>query len=246
MNNINPQLAVDARMPMLAADRFTAGYAPREPVLRDVSFTIRTGERVALLGANGSGKTTLLLAVVGVLLPASGEMRVGGATVGAENLAAVRQKAGLLLQNPDDQLFMPTVAEDVAFGPRNYRLPEDEIARRVAATLARLNIAPLSGRITGKLSGGEKRLVELAGVLVLSPEILLLDEPATFLDPRSRRNLIEILLTLPQTLLMATHDFALAQAVCERALVLKDGQVFADDKIEKILGDAAGLRAAGL
>jgi cobalt/nickel transport system ATP-binding protein len=214
--------------------------------LCDASFVIAAGERVAVLGANGAGKTTLLLAAVGVIQLADGELEVCGIPVKKATLLDVRQKAGLVFQNPDDQLFMPTVYEDIAFGPRNYGVSEADIKAQVRRVLAKLNITHLENRLTGTLSGGEKRLAALAGVLVMEPSVLLLDEPTSFLDPRARRNLTGILSELPQTLVIATHDLTLAEDVCDRVILLKEGAVFADAPTADILHDAALLEEAGL
>jgi cobalt/nickel transport system ATP-binding protein len=222
------------------------GAAGNTAALRDVSFEIAAGERVAILGANGAGKTTLLLAAVGVIPFASGELEACGIPVQKATLVEIRQKAGLVFQNPDDQLFMPTVYEDIAFGPRNYGVPEADIKAQTGRVLSKLNIAHLENRLTGTLSGGEKRLAALAGVLVMEPSILLLDEPTSFLDPRARRNLTSILSGLPQTLVIATHDLQLAEDVCTRVIVLKKGAVFADAPAADILHNAALLETAGL
>jgi cobalt/nickel transport system ATP-binding protein len=221
----------------------TTGNAP---ALCDVSFEIAEGERVAVLGANGAGKTTLLLATVGVIPLAGGELEVCGLPVQKETQQEVRQKAGLVFQNPDDQLFMSTVYEDIAFGPRNYGVQEDDIKAQAGKVLAKLNIAHLENRLTGTLSGGEKRLAVLAGVLVMEPSVLLLDEPTSFLDPRARRNLTAILSGLPQTLVIATHDLQLVEDVCKRVILLKEGAVFADAPTADILHDADLLEEAGL
>jgi cobalt/nickel transport system ATP-binding protein len=223
-----------------------AGNAGIAPALCDASFEIAAGERVAVLGANGAGKTTLLLAAVGVIPIAAGELEVCGIPVKKTTLLDVRQKAGLVFQNPDDQLFMPTVYEDIAFGLRNYGVPESDIKVRAGRVLANLNISHLENRLIGTLSGGEKRLAALAGVLVMEPSILLLDEPTSFLDPRARRNLTAILLELPQTLVIATHDLQLAEDVCGRIIVLNEGAVFADAPASDVLHYGKLLEEAGL
>ncbi|MDR3200375.1 MAG: energy-coupling factor ABC transporter ATP-binding protein [Spirochaetales bacterium] len=233
---------------MIRAENLTVKYVPTEEAcaLRDVSFSVSQGERVALIGANGAGKSTLLLALVGVLPPAAGGARIDGVPVEKKTLREVRGKAGLVFQNPDDQLFMPTVYEDIAFGPRNYGLAENTIAERAGQILGELGIQHLSGRMSAKLSGGEKRLAALAGVLVMHPAVLLLDEPSSFLDPRSRRRLVEILRGLPHTIMLATHDLALARDVCGRVILLKNGRVEADGPAADILDNAERLEACGL
>ena len=232
----------------LRASALTVKYdaAVNAAALRDVSFAIAEGERVAVLGANGAGKTTLLLAAVGVLPIAGGELEVCGLPVTKATLPEVRQKMGLVFQNPDDQLFMPTVYEDIAFGPRNYRVAEADIKANAERVLARLNIAHLTQRMTGTLSGGEKRLAALAGVLLMEPSVLLLDEPTSFLDPRAHRNLTAILAELPQTLVIATHDFRLVEDLCSWVIVLKNGEVVADAPVGDILLDVVLLEEAGL
>ncbi|GHV35369.1 cobalt ABC transporter ATP-binding protein [Synergistales bacterium] len=214
--------------------------------LRGVTFSIRDGERAALLGANGAGKSTLLMTLVGVLHPESGEVILDDAATTKETLRYLRSKVGVAFQNPDDQLFMPSLYEDIAFGPRNYGLPEPEVESRVSAALSRLGISHLRERMTHRLSGGEKRLAALAGILVMEPSVLLMDEPTSFLDGRSRRRLIEILSGLPQAMIIATHDIDLASKLCERVILLQNGQIRADGDAETILSDAAMLDACGL
>jgi cobalt/nickel transport system ATP-binding protein len=214
--------------------------------LDSVSFTLREGERVALLGANGAGKSTLLLALVGVLEVSSGEIALNGLAVKKETLREVRKKVGMVFQNPDDQLFMPTVYEDVAFGPRNCGMSEEQLEESVNEVLRRLGIFHLKNRMTHRLSGGEKRLVALAGILVMEPLILLMDEPFSFLDPQSQRRLREILESLPQAMLIATHDLEMAKKLCQRVVLLKTGHLMADGPIEDILTDSALMECCGL
>jgi cobalt/nickel transport system ATP-binding protein len=214
--------------------------------LADIQFSLEAGERAALIGANGAGKSTLLLALMGFLPPERGSMDMGDLRVEKKNLEALRRRAGLVFQNPDDQLFMPTVYEDVAFGLRNCPRSGEALEQRVEAVLDRLGIARLRERLCYRLSGGEKRLAALAGVLVMDPELLLLDEPSSFLDPRARRILIGILDALPQTMLIATHDLDLALELCRRTILLKEGRVFADGPTEKLLTDPVLLESCGL
>jgi cobalt/nickel transport system ATP-binding protein len=161
-------------------------------------------------------------------------------------LAEFRQQAGMIFQNPDDQIFMPSVYEDIAFGPRNFGYTEKELESRMDEALESLAITHLKNRPTYKLSGGEKRLVALAGVLVMSPKLLLMDEPSSFLDPRARKRLIELLASLPQTMLIATHDLDMALELCERVLLLRKGQLYADGPAGKILRDVSLLDACDL
>ncbi|GHV91337.1 cobalt ABC transporter ATP-binding protein [Spirochaetia bacterium] len=233
---------------MIEVKHLTVKYNVKEAqaALDDINFTVESGERIALIGANGAGKSTLLLTLIGVLPPSSGDLCVDGIPVKKDTLREIRRRMGLVFQNPDDQLFMPTVEEDIAFGQRNYGLDEETIQKRTAAVLESLDISRLEHRLAHHLSGGEKRLAALAGVLVMEPAILLLDEPGSFLDPRSRRNLISILSGLSQTMVIATHDFYLAQKLCSRVILLAEGRICADGPAEEVLGDAALLEENGL
>jgi cobalt/nickel transport system ATP-binding protein len=199
-------------------------FAPDRQVLRDASFRLETGERVALCGANGAGKTTLFHLMVGLLKPSSGTVRAFGAERRSEkDFVEVRTRAGLLFQDSDDQLFCPTVAEDVAFGPLNLGKSRTEARQVVAATLARLGIEALADRVTCKLSGGEKRLVALATILAMDPDVLLLDEPTTALDRQAQDRLTDILLSLPQTMVVISHDPVFLDRIATRRVVLEDG-----------------------
>jgi len=214
--------------------------------LQDVNLVVRAGERVALVGANGAGKSTLLHILGGLLTPSGGEVRVADRVVGRATLREVRRTVGLVLQDPDDQLFLPTVAEDVAFGPLNAGLPRDEVARRVDNILDRLGVAHLRDRPHHQLSAGEKRLCALAAVLVMEPTVLSLDEPSSHLDPRARRRLIQLLGDLALAQILVTHDLDMALDLCPRTVVLHEGRVAADGETERILTDAALLEACGL
>jgi cobalt/nickel transport system ATP-binding protein len=225
-------------------------YEKNGRVLVDLSFTVRQGERVALIGANGAGKSTLLLSMVGVLPVHDGAIKVCGVNVEKKNLGAVRKAAALVFQNPDDELFMPSVYEDIVFGPRNYagKVGVDEalLSARVDTLLTGLGIEKLKSRMSHKLSGGEKRMVSLASVLIMEPQILLLDEPSAFLDPRARRRLITVLESLKQTLIIATHDLDLALKLCARTLLLYNGAISADGESAAILSDEVLLERNGL
>jgi cobalt/nickel transport system ATP-binding protein len=204
----------------------TFGYESGPTVLREVSLELPPGERVALLGANGSGKTTLLHLMVGLLTPQSGCIEAFGRPRLTEaDFHEVRRRAGLLFQDPDDQLFCPTVAEDVAFGPLNMGMRPDQIRETVARTLACLGLAGYEDRITYKLSGGEKRLVSLATVLAMEPDVLLLDEPTAGLDEPTRERITELLRGLPQAMLVVSHDRPFLRAVTQWAGRLDNGRL---------------------
>ncbi len=221
-------------------------YPDGTEALRGVSFRIAPGEAVALVGGNGAGKSTLLLHLAGLLIPRRGEVRLGDLRVTRETAAAARRAIGMVFQDPDDQLFMPTVAEDVAFGPLNAGLEPDEAEARVVAALERVGAAHLRDRPPYRLSAGEKRAVALAAALAMSPEILLLDEPSSGLDPRGRRRLIELLREFPHTRIVATHDLELVVEVCSRAIVLDAGRVVADAPAEEALNDEPLMLAHAL
>jgi cobalt/nickel transport system ATP-binding protein len=213
-------------------------------ILDDVSFSVDEGERVALLGANGAGKSTLLLSLMGILEAHSGKIEVDGVLLEKKSLPFVRRKLGLLFQDPDDQLFMPTVYDDVIFGPQNYAenggkstAEAESIAKTAYDILERLEILHLKDRMSHKLSGGEKRLAALASVLVMEPRMLLMDEPSAYLDPRARRRLVALLETFKEAYLVTTHDLALAQSLCKRCLLLHKGRLRADGPAKDIIND---------
>jgi cobalt/nickel transport system ATP-binding protein len=218
-------------------------YPDGTVALGGISFSIRASQRVAVVGANGSGKSTLLLHLNGIFLAQTGSLIVGGYSVEPAHLKWVRNFVGLVFQNPEDQLFMPTVAEDVGFGPLNQGVQPDQLPLRVNMALKAVGLDPLSygPRIVHNLSGGEKKRVAIAGVLAMEPQILVLDEPSAQLDPRSRRQFIQLLQTLPQTQLIATHDLDLALELCDRTIVLSQGRVVADGPTGQILSDVAFL-----
>jgi cobalt/nickel transport system ATP-binding protein len=199
------------------------------PALQNVSFSLDAGERLGLLGNNGAGKTTLLLTLVGILLPERGEIAFGGMVLRGgtrpDITAAFRRRIGLVMQNPDDQLFMPTVYDDIAFGLRSQDIPENIIETKTDGIMNALEITALKNRLSHRLSGGEKRLAALAGVLVMEPELLLLDEPAAFLDPPGRERLIAILAGLSRSMIIATHDLEMAERLCHRVLRLDQGRI---------------------
>ena len=230
---------------MLEIDDLSYTYPGGPEALRGVTLHVRAGGRVALVGPNGAGKSTLILALVGIL-PASGTVRVGGVTLGRDTLREVRRRIGLVFQDPNDQLFMPTVEEDVAFGPAQMGLPHDELHRRVDSALGSVGLAGLGGRSPHHLSGGERRAASLATVLPMEPHVLALDEPTTGLDPRARRRAVGLLRDLGRTLLVATHDLEMALELCDRAVVMDGGAIVADGAPRDLFADAALMEAHGL
>lgn len=208
-----------------------------------LDLVVEPGERIALLGPNGAGKTTLMLALNGVLLPSAGSVTIHGSRVGKDTLREVRRRVGLVFQDPDDQLFMPTLAEDVAFGPANFGVRGDELADRVQEALAAVSMTEHAGRSPHHLSGGQRRRGALASVLACRPDILVLDEPSANLDPQARRELADTLLTLRTTMLVVTHDLLYAAQLCDRAVVLDAGRVVADGDVDDILSDSELLAA---
>jgi len=226
-------------------DLFCA-YPDGTEAIKGVSFRIEHGGAVALVGGNGTGKSTLLLHLNGYLPTTRGEVRIGDIPLTRDTIAAARRAVGMVFQDPDDQLFMPTVAEDVAFGPLNAGLPPDEVERRTIGALERVGMAHLRDRPPYRLSAGEKRAVAIATVLSMTPDILVMDEPSSYLDPRARRRLIELLRSFEHTKIIATHDLELVVEVCSRVIVLDGGKIVADGPTLDILNDEDLLRAHGL
>ena len=218
-------------------------YPDGHRALRGVTLTVAPGERVALLGPNGAGKTTLVLHLNGILAAASGDVSVGGLPVRGDRatLAEVRRRVGIVFQDPDDQLFLPTVAEDVAFGPANLGLRGAQLRERVAQALAAVGMSAHADRSPHHLSFGQRRRVAVATVLAMRPQVLVLDEPSSNLDPAARRELAEILRALPVTLLLVTHDLPYALELCERAVILDEGRLVADAGTRELLADAEVL-----
>jgi len=221
-------------------------YPDGTVALRGVSFRIEHGESVGIVGANGAGKSTLLLHLNGCLIATKGTVRIGDFPVTPATLHHIRRSVGTIFQDPNDQLFMPTVEEDVAFGPLNMSLPADEVERRVRESLDSVNAAHLRTRPPYKLSGGEKRAVAIASVLAMSPDILVMDEPTSGLDPRARRRLIELLRGFAHTKIIASHDLDMIMDLCQRTIVLHEGIVLADGPTDDVLADEALLARAGL
>lgn len=221
-------------------------YPDGKEALRGVSFRLSHGEHAALAGANGAGKSTLLLHTNGLLLPSQGRVDVGGVVLSPKTEDIVRQRVGFVFQDADNQLFMPTVEEDVAFGPLLMGLSSDLVAQRIDEALRAVSAEHLKSREPSTLSGGEKRRVAIATVLSMMPSILVLDEPTAGLDPRSRRQLIDLLRGFQHTLLIATHDMDLIADLCPRTILLSEGKVVADASTDEIFNDAALLERCGL
>jgi len=229
--------------PALEVEGLAYAYPDGHTALRQVDLVVQPGERVALLGPNGAGKTTLILHLNGILQAAGGEVRVGGLPVAKAHLKEIRRRVGVVFQDPDDQLFMPTVRDDVAFGPANLGLRGDELDRRVHAALAAVGMTEAADRPPHHLSFGQRRRVAVATVLAMDPQLLVLDEPTSNLDPAARRDLADILQSLPVTAIVATHDLPYALELCPRAVILNEGVVVADGPTPEILADAPLMAA---
>lgn len=217
-------------------------YEDGHPVVENLSFHLRRGETVGLIGANGAGKSTIMKLLLG-LLTGQGEITVDGLPINKQNLSAIRQKVGFVLQDSDNQMFMPTVYEDMIFGPRNYGLSREETERRVDNVLNRLGLQELKHRYNHKISGGEKRMAAIATILAMEPDMILMDEPSTALDPVNRRTVINTIKDLPQTKLIASHDLDMILDTCQRVILLSHGKIAADGDAETILRDKPLLEA---
>ena len=212
------------------------------PVVENLSFSIKKGETVGLIGANGAGKSTIMKLMLG-LISGRGVIKVDGLPVCRENLPEIRKKIGFVLQDSDNQMFMPTVYEDMIFGPRNYGLSKEETDKRVDEILRQLGLESLKHRHNHKISGGEKRMAAIATILAMEPEMILMDEPSTALDPVNRRTIINTINRLPQTKLIASHDLDMILDTCQRVILLSRGAIVADGDAETILRDKALLEA---
>lgn len=221
---------------MIRFENVSFSYENAVPVVENLSFTIQDGETVGLIGANGAGKSTIMKLLLG-LLSGEGEITVEDLPINKQNLPAIRQKIGFVLQDSDNQMFMPTVYEDMIFGPRNYGLSKEETERRVDEVLNRLGLQDLKHRYNHKISGGEKRMAAIATILAMEPETILMDEPSTALDPVNRRTVINTIRALPQTKLIASHDLDMILDTCQRVILLSHGKIVADGDAETILRD---------
>jgi cobalt/nickel transport system ATP-binding protein len=229
----------------IEVEKLSYAYPDGHIALREASLIIAPGEKVALVGPNGAGKSTLMLHLNGIL-QGQGSVRVCGLDVNKANLGKVRAAVGLVFQNPDDQLFSPTVFDDVAFGPIYQGLKEQEVRARVTRALDAVHMREYVQRVSHHLSVGEKKRIAIATVMSMEPEILVLDEPSAGLDPRARRSLINLLRELPQTMLVSTHDLRLVHELFPRTVIMDDGCIVADGATDQLLNDEALLNAHGL
>jgi len=223
--------------PAIELEGVSFSYPDGRKVLKGLSLAVSAGERVAILGPNGAGKTTLALHLNGILQLQQGRITVGGLEVNGANMAEVRRRVGLVFQNPDDQLFMPTVGQDVGFGPANLGLTAAEQAQRVGDALDKVNAADFVDRTPHHLSTGEKRRISVATVLSMRPKVLVLDEPTSGLDPLGKRELVELLQTLEPAQLVITHDLPFALELCSRSVIMSGGKLVADGPTANILAD---------
>jgi cobalt/nickel transport system ATP-binding protein len=230
-------------VPALEVRDLSFDYPDGTSVLHSVDFHVHAGERVALLGPNGAGKTTLVLHLNGIFTPRSGSVTVAGLPATEENIHEIRRRTGLVFQDPDDQLFMPTVRQDVAFGPANFGVHGADLDDRVREALEAVGMVDVADRPPHHLSLGQRRRVAVATVLAMRPEIVVLDEPSSNLDPASRHELAHILEALDITMLMVTHDLPYALELCERSLVINNGRIVADGPTATILGDRELMRS---
>lgn len=241
-------MITDRRMTVaeLSMNEVSFSYENCRPVLDQISFHAAPGEAIGLIGANGAGKSTLLRLLVGLNLNFSGEIRVGDTILEEKTLSEVRKRIGYVFQDSDSQLFMTTVAEDVAFAPRNYGLPKEEVEERVIRALEQVHITSLREKSVYKLSGGEKKLASIATILSIDPEIILLDEPSVALDPKNRRNLIRVLNDLQGTKIIASHDLDFIWDTCGRTLLIKEGKIVFDGATEAVMRNRELLEENGL
>jgi cobalt/nickel transport system ATP-binding protein len=229
----------------IIVEQLSYSYPDGHQALREVSLSIQPGEKVALVGPNGAGKSTLILHLIGILM-GQGKIHVAGLDANEQNLSKIRARVGLVFQSPDDQLFSPTVFDDVAFGPLYQGLPIDEVRTRVEDALEVVRMGEYVGRVSHHLSMGEKKRIAIATVLSMQPEVLVLDEPTAGLDPRARRTLIHLLQELPLTMLVSSHDLLMVREIFPRMIIMDQGQIVADGPTEVLLDDEAMLNAHGL
>ncbi len=233
--------------PIFEVKNIAYAYSNHEPVLQEISFTLNIGERVALMGPTGSGKSTLLENLIGLKEPSQGKIIINGIQLEPKTLSEVRRYIGFAFQDANDQLFMPTILEDIAFGPLNYGVPVPEAMDIARKLLMDFGLEAYAKRSAHELSGGQRRLAALAAILALKPDILILDEPTNGLDPSWRRNLAQVLVNLPvKVILVASHDLNWLSRVTERALVLSGGRIHIDSDIQSLLKESETLENLGL
>jgi cobalt/nickel transport system ATP-binding protein len=228
---------------MIQFEHVSFSYEPDRPVLTDVSFTISDGESAGLIGANGAGKSTIMKLILGLITPSGGAISVDGIPVGKETLREIRRKLGFVLQDSDNQMFMPTVYEDMIFAPLNYMISREETDRRVDQVLEKLGIQDLKHRYNHKISGGEKRMAAIATILAMEPDTILMDEPTSALDPFNRRVVIRAIRELTQTKLLSSHDLDMILDTCDRVILLSRGRIAADGPADTILRNKELLEA---
>lgn len=221
-------------------------YPDGHEAIKNISFIIHHGETIGIIGANGAGKSTLLMLLTGILFPDAGEVIAGDVHVTKKTLPVIRKMLGMVFQNPDDQLFMTSVYDDVAFGPRNYKLDESEVEDRVMKALELVGITHLKDRAPFKLSGGEKRAAAIATVLSMQPDILIMDEPTSALDPKSRRRVMNLLKSFEHTKIITSHDLDMVFETCNRIIVINKGEIVADGITAEVLTNAELLDRCGL
>lgn len=212
-------------------------YPDGNNALENINMCVENGENIALVGANGAGKSSLLKLIVGINMATKGTIEILDNVISPKNVNSIRKMVGFVFQNPDDQLFMAKVYDDIAFGPRNFNFPADKIKEAVNEAAEELHVTHLLARTPHKLSGGEKRKVAMAAVLAVDPKVLLLDEPTSFLDPKGRRTMIDLMKGLPQTKIIATHDLEMVLEFCGRMIILKNGKIFAEGNPKELLKD---------
>ena len=228
---------------MIEFSHVSFSYEKDNPVIQDLSFVIKSGESVGLIGANGAGKSTILKLMLGLLTPTEGTITVDGTTLSKDSLKEIRRKLGFVLQNSDNQMFMPTVYEDMMFAPLNYMMTRSEAEAKVDEVLKQLDLEYLKHRHNHRISGGEKRMAAIATILAMDPEMILMDEPSSALDPCNRRMVINTIRDMKQTRLITSHDLDMILDTCERVILLDAGKIIADGPAEEILRDKELLEA---
>ena len=227
---------------MIELSHVSFAYEPGKEVIRDLSFRLEDGESVGLIGANGAGKSTVMKLLLG-LVQGEGEITADGIRLENKTLAEIRRKIGFVLQNSDNQMFMPTVYDDMMFAPMNYGMTREEAEKKVDEVLARLELTALKNRYNHKLSGGEKKMAAVAAILAMEPEAVLMDEPTSGLDPYNRRLIIRTVRGMRETKLIASHDLDMILDCCGRVILLSEGRIAADGRAEDVLRDRALLEA---